>query len=344
MLAWTPGGLPPGLGDAVARLPGVEHAVAVVSGTMWLTRSVSEGGATVDHPPRGLAIPLEVAGARLTDYAPFLSPSERVFLPDLARGQGVLGETSAVLRRVGPGALISFGGRHVRVAGVVPDSAIGAHEVFVSRRSARELGVTRERYLLIDPGPNASRQRLSARIRALLPQGTPLRIRGPGETPYFRQGDAVLAPVRIKELFGEFVTAPAPGGYLRSDPVWEAQHIVAARVPILGSVRCNRAILPQLRGALSEIQAKDLGQLIDPSQYGGCYSPRFANRNPEASISHHAWGVAVDINVATNRYGHTPRIDHRVVAIFERWGFTWGGRFLIPDGMHFEFIRFAFGG
>jgi D-alanyl-D-alanine carboxypeptidase len=26
--------------------------------------------------------------------------------------------------------------------------------------------------------------------------------------------------------------------------------------------------------------------------------------------------------------------------VFERWGFTWGGRWLVPDGMHFEFLRF----
>ena len=26
--------------------------------------------------------------------------------------------------------------------------------------------------------------------------------------------------------------------------------------------------------------------------------------------------------------------------ILEDWGFTWGGRWLVPDGMHFEFVRF----
>jgi hypothetical protein len=30
-------------------------------------------------------------------------------------------------------------------------------------------------------------------------------------------------------------------------------------------------------------------------------------------------------------------MNSRVVKIFERWGFDWGGKFLIPDGMHFEY-------
>jgi hypothetical protein len=29
-------------------------------------------------------------------------------------------------------------------------------------------------------------------------------------------------------------------------------------------------------------------------------------------------------------------MDPRVVAIFEKWGFRWGGRWTKPDGMHFE--------
>ncbi|MGH2726880.1 MAG: M15 family metallopeptidase, partial [Actinomycetota bacterium] len=42
-----------------------------------------------------------------------------------------------------------------------------------------------------------------------------------------------------------------------------------------------------------------------------------------------------------NPYGEKPRQDPRLVALMERWGFTWGGRWLVPDGMHFEFVRFV---
>jgi hypothetical protein len=168
-----------------------------------------------------------------------------------------------------------------------------------------------------------------------------LRFRAPGETPYFRHGDAVLPPVTFKTFFGEFAGRPTAGGWLRVDPAWEAEHITTEDVPILGRVTCARALLPQLRGALGEIERAGLARLIDAGDYGGCYGPRFLNRDPGAGISHHAWGAAVDINVSGNLFGRVPTMDQRIVAIFERWGFTWGGRWLVPDGMHFEFVGAA---
>ena len=39
----------------------------------------------------------------------------------------------------------------------------------------------------------------------------------------------------------------------------------------------------------------------------------------------------------TNQRGTRGDMDPRVVAIFERWGFRWGGTFhTVPDPMHFE--------
>jgi len=325
-------------------LPAVDHVVDVVSGIVWLTGSYDGTGNQVDRPPAGLGIPLEVAGADLAQYAHFLSPADRSALPLLARGEVALGASSAALRRLGPGGTLVFGHRQVRIGAVLPDASIGANEVFASRATAARLGVAIPRYLLIDPARNASRRKLTAGIRSLLPPGVLLQIRGPGETPFFRQGDAVLPTIRMKELFGEFAARPEANGFFEMDPNWVTRHIVTASVPLLGSVRCNRALFPQLQGALTEVVSQGLSQLLRPGDYGGCYSPRFINANPRAGISHHAWGAAIDINVSTNQYGHTPHQDPRLVAIFERWGFTWGGRWLLPDGMHFEFIRFPSGG
>jgi hypothetical protein len=53
----------------------------------------------------------------------------------------------------------------------------------------------------------------------------------------------------------------------------------------------------------------------------------------------HAFGLAVDLNVSSNQLGTKGNIDPRVVEIFERWGFAWGGRWSPPDPMHFELAR-----
>jgi hypothetical protein len=53
----------------------------------------------------------------------------------------------------------------------------------------------------------------------------------------------------------------------------------------------------------------------------------------------HAFGLAVDLNVSTNLFGTRGDMDPRVVEIFEKWGFLWGGRWSQPDPMHFELTR-----
>src|SRR6266511_4308269 len=260
MLVWTPGRLPPGFAARVGGMPGVRHAVPVVSGTVWLARSL---------------------------------------------------ETDAPAR---PGGRSGSGGaarRAVRIAGVVPDQDVGAHELLVSREQAAILGQTTDRYLLVQPAAGTPWQVLAARIRATLPPGVPVRIRGPGQATWLRQGDAVLPQVVEKALLGEFAAKPqpAPGGWITIDPAWVNRHIVTAAVPILGRVTCNRAIIPQLRGALAEVVRRGLAHLVNPADYAGCYAARVIAGDPGPSLAHHAWG------------------------------FTWGGRWLVPDAMHFELLR-----
>jgi hypothetical protein len=338
-LAWVPGGLPEGFADAVARVPGIRRAVVVASDNTWLTRSTTRDGEVVDDPPTTFAIPLEVAAVDPAAYAPFLPPADRSVVVALARGQGVLGESSAKLRGLGPGAVLSFGAERVEVAAILPDELVGANELLVSRDVGARIGVTHDRYALLVPDGEPGERQVAAAVRRVLPPGTLLRVRAPGETPYFRAGDAVLPPVAIKELFGEFAAKPRAGqpGYLTLDPAWIATHIATEHVPLLGDVTCNVALFPQIRGAIDEIVRLGLQDAI--TSYSGCFAPRMINRIPTAGISHHAWGIALDINVPQNPFGAEPDQDADMVAVFERWGFVWGGTFIQPDGMHFEYRR-----
>ena len=338
-LVWTSGGLPDGFGDTVRALPDIDRVVVVASDTAWLDSSTSAQGEVVDDPPAGYAIPLEVAAVNPREFEPFLPPADRASTLAIGDGQGILGETSAKLRGLGPGAVLRFGTVRIEVAAILPDELVGANELMVSREVGKQIGVTHDRYALLVPHRELARRQVMVRMKQILPAGLPVQVRAPGDTPYFRQGDAVLPQVVIKELFGEFAARPRPGapGFLLLDPAWVRTHIVTQHVPILGDVTCNVALFPQIRGVMQELVDEGLEGTI--TSFSGCFAARNVNRIPTAGISHHSWGIALDINVPQNLFGHTPDQDPRLVAVFERWGFVWGGTFIQPDGMHFEYRR-----
>jgi D-alanyl-D-alanine carboxypeptidase-like protein len=338
-LVWTSGGLPDGFRQDVRELEGIQRSVVVASDNTWLDRSWSKQGEVVDDPRAGFAIPLEVAAADPTDYARFLPPADRSVSLALADGQGVLGESSARLRGLGPGAVLRFGQVRIEVAAILPDELVGAHELLVSLDVGRSIGVTHDRYALVVPAGKPTAEHVERLVRPILGD-LPSRVRAPGDTPYFRQGDAVLPPVRIKLLFGEFTAKPALGrpGFLTLDPAWVRRNIDTQQVPLLGTVTCHVSLFPQLRGVVRELI--DLGLEDAIHSYSGCFSARHINRIPSAGLSHHSWGIAVDLNVQQgNLFGQTPHQDPRMVEVFERWGFIWGGTFIQPDGMHFEYRR-----
>lgn len=345
-LAWVPGGLPSGFSRSVAGLPSIERITTVAEDNVWMTRSWSSDGALVDHPTRPYAIPIDAAAVSPRSFGAFLPPPDRGVVAALADGQGVLGATSAALRGLGPGAQLAFeGGTRIRIVDVLPDELVGAAELLVSKATGAAIGVHRPRYLLLQPrdGGSLTSTELRGRLRPLLPGDLGIyrrvQVRAPGETPYFRSGDAVLPPVMIKALFGEFAARPSPGrpGYLDVDPAWIRTHIVTVSVPLLGEITCNRALVPQLRDAMSALQRRGLGFLI--RSYAGCFAPKFVNRDPTAMLSHHAWGIAFDCNFAGNAYGEPPTQDPRLVRTMQRFGFIWGGSFIVPDGNHFEYRR-----
>ena len=337
LLAWTPGGLPEGFAEAVRAQQPVRRVTEVRSGVVWLDSWADRGGPR-RAPPPGLRVPVEVAAVDPRSFAAFVPPAERAEVEALGGLRAILGETGARLRDLGPGGTLRFGAFTLRVGAILPDELVGGHEVVVGPETGARLGVTSPRYLLVAPEDGAGLRRVESGIRRAVPAGMRIRIRAPGETPVFRHGDAVLAPVRLKELFGEFAAEPVSGGFIRQSPAWVRENIRTVKLPVLGEFRCHRLVIPLVRGVLEELTRRGLTHEIN--SFAGCYSPRFANRDPGAGLSHHAWGIALDINVPENPLGAEPNMDRRVVEVFERWGFTWGGRWLVPDGMHFEFLRF----
>ena len=125
-----------------------------------------------------------------------------------------------------------------------------------------------------------------------------------------------------------------------SRPTWSARPSPASRSwpPATARscppsrVRSTRSPPSGLAGAID---------VTNTNRYGGCFAPREVRSDggtTGGNLSRHTWGMALDMNTATNPMGGVPTMDCRVVWIFRKWGFAWGGNFTTPDGMHFEWV------
>lgn len=338
-LLWRTGGLPGGLTPELDALPGTEAVVVVAGDTLWMRRSVRADGTMVDRARGRFRVPLEVMAAKVADLTPFLPGTYRDAVAGALRdGRGVLGASSAALRRLGVGDRIVVDGGRVRVGAVVPDEVVAWSELLVSRDVGRSLGVRHDRFALLDLRTDPSEAQLARRIAPLLGGGYPPRVRRPGHVRFRRQGDSVWPPVLMKRGFGEFLAYPDPArpGYLRMQPAFVQAHLATRRVPLLGRFTCHERLFPALLEAMREV--RDRGRADAIRNFAGCYSARMVMRRPNGAISHHSWGAAVDINSLTNPYGQPPRQPAALVRAMAGAGFTWGGRWTVPDGMHFEFV------
>jgi D-alanyl-D-alanine carboxypeptidase len=343
-LVWVPRGLPAGFATQIAQLPKIDAMTVVAEDDAWLRRSWTAAGELVDRPPAGYRIPIDTAAVDPTTFATFVPEADRASVAALADGEAILGATSAMLRGLGTGSVLQLGGHEVRIAAVLPDQLVGAAELVVSRTTGARIGVSQERYLLVQPAEarritaKAFRDRVTAFLPTDLGVDRAVQVRAPGDTPFFRAGDAVLPPVIVKSLFGEFAARPGVRpGTIRIDPAWRASHVETSSVPVLGRVTCNRGMLPQLRIAMRRLRAAGLAHTI--TSYEGCYVPRYIGWSDENMLSYHAWGIAFDVNLAENFRGTTPHQNPRMVRLLGRWGFEWGGTWIVPDGNHFEFHR-----
>jgi hypothetical protein len=339
LLAWSTGGLPIETEKVLEGMPEVADATTVSAGLDWLQTTIGPQGSRRDESRGDLATPMETAVIDPVDYAPFVPATERGAVLSLKPGQALMAVTEAAIRGSGAGSSLVLRDRDLEVTGVVSDTSTSGYELLVAA-PVPDSWLRVDHFVLLHLRHRSDRAAVERKLSEIVEPGQRFRVRAKGETPYLRYGDAVLPQLIIKKTFGEYQARSLGDGTLAIATPWTGREIVHAKVPILGEVICHRTVVPQLREALEEVQRRGLGFLINPSQYGGCFGPRFIDSNPAGRISHHAWGIAIDINVAENAFGTRPDQDRRLVEIMEAHGFTWGGRWLVPDGMHFEWVRF----
>lgn len=149
----------------------------------------------------------------------------------------------------------------------------------------------------------------------------------------------------VLDLYGD------PRVFVRADgslaPQWEREFTTLVQIPwrpvlswdksvAISSIRCHVKIADHVRHTMRRVHALGLSESL--TEYGGGFAWR-SQRGDTTKPSLHAWAAAWDWNPTENPRGSRPRIDRKVVAVFEEHGFLWGGRWpgKRVDGMHFQF-------
>lgn len=263
----------------------------------------------------------------------------------MAPGFVLMGESSASVRKAQVGDVLmlrnqEFAPRFVTVGAIVPDAFVDWGDITMSPESATVLGEMRIANVVVTNIASSS-DVVGALRRRGIPIGTDFRIRTSWDNP---NPDKQLGTGVTKAVMGEFSFRPTTGGSIVVSPGFLAKNIVWGHryrdIPLVNN--CHRKVIPAIQGALTEIKKAGLADLIDvqnSNSAGGCFVGRY-NRLSKmyGSPSRHAWGMAFDINTNTNQQGTTPQLNCRIVSIFRKWGFAWGGGFYPADGMHFEYV------
>lgn len=163
----------------------------------------------------------------------------------------------------------------------------------------------------------------------------------------------IATPHGLTQIVAEFgdiqkylITGREGGRMLR--PEFEARYIVSAPLPFsiplawnpqikAVKIRCHRRLAGRFAVLFRNLEESGLADRI--KSYGGCFQFRTKRHSPD--ISTHSWGIAIDLNCATNAPGTSGDMDAAVVEVFESAGFIWGGRWSgkRKDPMHFQYCR-----
>jgi len=132
----------------------------------------------------------------------------------------------------------------------------------------------------------------------------------------------------IKKAFGEAGNPSASAGIVMlPEPLRVGWSTAGATI---SRVACHTEMEREFTNVFQSLHRAGLWPLI--RTYDGIYNDRTKTAS-STQKSTHAWGIAVDLNASTNRYGTKGNMDPRIIDIFEQNGF----RHLKHDPMHFQY-------
>lgn len=319
-------------------------------GTATIGRSASvgmvrlrRGASTVQQPASGFLIPMGTTVLPL-DYV--RAEMGDAVSSSLGPTQVVMGQLTASLRGARQGdvmTVVGAAGNHVNftIARIAADAVIGGTEILMTPDGANRIGLDRVSRVVI--WGFDSRAAINSRLAAHGLVSTSIRIRRSWDPA---DPDSTLGMAETKQALGEFSYRVNANGSVTQDSAWRTANITSGSIHRLRLYTgCHRKVRPALQAAMNEVVASGLEFTINyqhANSAGGCYYPRFNRLTPDSRLgflSRHSWGQAVDTNTVGSCQGCAPPdMDCRTVRIFRKHGFAWGGNFLTPDGMHFEWV------
>lgn len=233
------------------------------------------------------------------------------------------------------------------IGAVIADEVTGGTELLITPEGADRLSLSRKSSVVM--WGFDSRETIDQALADNDLVSSRIRIRRSWD-PF--DPDSGLGMGRTKELLGEFAYRVNGNGSVSQQASWQAESLPSGRRGIgIGIVaRCHLVIEPALQAAFAEIAQQGLQSVFDvgdANSAGGCHNPRFnrlANSTSIGFLSRHSWGMALDTNTRGSCQGCAPpNIATRsggcdAVRILRKHGFAWGGNYLTPDGMHFEYV------
>ncbi len=341
---------------AAARDAGAQAVVG--RGFTALMTSVRRGATVVQKASgTGWAFPMAVTALPLATVGAVMG---RDVSGIVAQGKIVMSQTSATIRGARVGDLVDLvGPANSRITFVIgrigADAEVGGTEIVMTPEMANRLGATIPTRVLIFGQFDRAKVSRALTNRGLCASATSLRcVTTSALKAKVRRSwdpadpDGQMSMAETKSKLGEFdfyYAGLSTSGWTAMNARWVANYLPSRQTYPTGiRALCNRVVRADLAAALQEVVNSGLGGAIDAAnanRYGGCAtgSVRFARITQAlGSVSRHSWGQPLDTNTTSNCQGCVPRMDCRVVRIFRKHGFVWGGNFLTPDGMHFEWV------
>ncbi|MFT6763786.1 MAG: hypothetical protein ACJAXA_002449 [Candidatus Aldehydirespiratoraceae bacterium] len=325
--------------------------IAVRSAASIAMQRIRRGSIDVQVAPPSMSIPMGTTVLDVDVIGTLMGPEVSGVLDSNSL---VMSQRTADLRGAEAGDVVTlrsaFGADvDFTIGAVVADEITGGTELLITLEGSARLSLNRKSGVVI--WGFASREVIDQALRDNGLVSTRIRIRRSWD-PF--DPDSTLGMGLTKELLGEFGYRVNPSGSVTQETSWQSANLPAGRrllnatIPIVA--RCHLVIEPALQEALAEVAAAGFGNVFnagDANSAGGCWYPRFnrlANSTSIGFLSRHSWGMAIDTNTVGSCQGCAPPDfvtrpgGCAAVRIFRKHGFAWGGNYLTPDGMHFEYV------